>query len=459
MPAVNVFVVARYPRGLPVPAELELVGELPWADGPLGFAVDWCDRRGNVLFHFNPRPDEGRVALNSRLRGVWGEEESLASWPFSVERDTLVRLRFEVSREGFAVFADGRPLGTFRHRSRPRRLREVRSQTAMLWRRQPSGGYAAPENVQRADIDFDWIAEARVRRLRPRRRGAARVFAVLGAWMEEDVVGATVANCFRQGCERVYLVDNDSADRTVDRAVAAGAVHARSFSTQVFDERERMRQMQAVMEEVSAAEADERVWWLFLDADEFYMGPRGLTVREHLASLDRRFRIVGARVFNHLPDGEPAYVTGRHPLDFQPCCYTLPQVSYCGSGHWKHPLVRWERAGPSIEVGHSFHIARSAEPLLEPPHPVLCLHFPYRDEQTTRRRLGRLFGVAGTSDRTVPDDDTVVHMRLRLRSLDAIYAGRYDQALFQFYPRGLVPELRPLEGWVGRSEADVPRWY
>jgi hypothetical protein len=37
-----------------------------------------------------------------------------------------------------------------------------------------------------------------------------KLFAVVGAWMEEDVIEATVRNAFTQGCERVFLVDNES---------------------------------------------------------------------------------------------------------------------------------------------------------------------------------------------------------------------------------------------------------
>ena len=50
-----------------------------------------------------------------------------------------------------------------------------------------------------------------------------RLFAIIGTWMEADVIEATVRNAFTQGCERVFLVDNDSPDDTVERALAAGA--------------------------------------------------------------------------------------------------------------------------------------------------------------------------------------------------------------------------------------------
>ena len=51
-----------------------------------------------------------------------------------------------------------------------------------------------------------------------------RLFAIMGTWMEADVVAANVSNALTQGCERVYLVDNNSPDETVKVAVCPGAM-------------------------------------------------------------------------------------------------------------------------------------------------------------------------------------------------------------------------------------------
>src|SRR5215475_14231166 len=103
-----------------------------------------------------------------------------------------------------------------------------------------------------------------------RKPSRIRLFAILGTWMEEDVVGATVRNAFVQGCERVYLVDNASADNTVASACSEGATLARSFDTDSYDEDLRLRHMNAVVQEVSQTEPHRQIWWLFLDADEFH---------------------------------------------------------------------------------------------------------------------------------------------------------------------------------------------
>ena len=208
--------------------------------------------------------------------------------------------------------------------------------------------------------------------------------------MEEDVVGACVENAFTQGCEHVYLVDNNSADDTVEVAVAAGATPAATFSTPYFDEHLRMSIMQSVVEQASRSVAEDSVWWLWLDADEFPHGPGGMTIRELLATLDVRFRVVGARYFNHYPTVRPYYVPGFHPLDFQPECEEYSVGWNCAGNHHKHPLLRADRDAPRIVPTDGFHSARADVQVLEPDRAVFVHHFPYRAEATTRRRLDLL---------------------------------------------------------------------
>src|SRR5206468_11696281 len=80
-----------------------------------------------------------------------------------------------------------------------------------------------------------------------------RLFAILGTWLAADVVAATVRNAFTQGCEHVYVVDNDSPDDTAATAQAAGAIVARSFPSESYDETLRLDLMNEVVAEVSAA--------------------------------------------------------------------------------------------------------------------------------------------------------------------------------------------------------------
>jgi hypothetical protein len=294
----------------------------------------------------------------------------------------------------------------------------------------------------------------------PRLLADVPLFAIVGTWMEEDVVAATVANALLQGCERVYLVDNASSDATVAEAVAAGAQLAETFETERYDERLRLDIMNEVVRRESAASGHDHVWWLWLDADEFPHGPRGLTLAEYLRSLDRGFRIVGARFINHFPDREPAYVPGFHPLDFQPL--GEEHALGCLQHHRKHPLQRWDRGGAEIICDRGFHRASSAErPLYEPREPIFLHHFPYRDPAVTRARLSLLCGTNDDGDSRVRDDDDAADgMIPRFQTLDAVYRGDWD-AVRNYRPDTSFSVARPVP-WtsiVGDADAEFARWY
>jgi hypothetical protein len=296
-----------------------------------------------------------------------------------------------------------------------------------------------------------------------------RMFAITGTWMEADIIAATIHNARTQGCERVYLVDNGSPDDTVDVARREGAILARSFATDRHDEVLLRRHMNAVVTEVSEAEGDDYIWWLYLDADEFSHGPWGMTLRDYVGTLDQQFRVVGMRFFDHYPGGSPQYVGGRHPLDFQPLCEEVA-IPMCPSGHRKHPLQRYDRGGPPLECGRGLHFAHCSAHLYEPAQPAFLHHFPYRDERATRRRLETLWTAQqrGMVD-GVPSDDCI-HMLTRFRSLDAVYRQAWTDvenfiALDPMYEtmnprppaRGVHP--KPWAESVEPRHQHVLRWY
>jgi hypothetical protein len=448
-------VIVAFPSGFRVPAVLELSGPFPLTvEGPSEFSVDWVDASGDVLFHFNPRPESAEIVLNSLLDGAWGEEIALRAFPFAVEPQAPFLLRFEVRADRFRVTLDGVHLCDFPHRRSPEALAAVRS-TAFFWRL--DGGKAHPPEGRPPWLPSSpsgWVIDAE-QPARPEPLEAFRLFAVLGTWMEEDVVAATVGNAFAQGCERVYLIDNASSDATVERAVAAGAILARSFREEHYEELERLAQMQEVVDEVSAAAGDQHIWWLWLDADEFYRGPDGLTVHEYLATLDRSFRVVGARFLNHLPSHEPAYVDGRDPLEFQSLYYEMPTPN-CELAHYKHPLLRLDRDGTPIRAGGGFHVADSDELLVEPRRPLTCHHFSFRAEESTRRRLARLVGEATETEARTRGDEKCfsAHLRVRLRALDAVYGQDWEHMpIFPPCVPGYPLELRD---WGEESEDVEP---
>ena len=340
--------------------------------------------------------------------------------------------------------------------------RESAAVTSLARRiRRPVGRFLRRVGLRRSPVALGPWVVAEEQPESPSRLENFRLFAIVGAWMEEDVIGATVANAFAQGCERVYLVDNDSADGTVREAVAAGAVLAEVFSTERYDEVLRMDIMNRVVRQVSEETGSEHVWWLWLDADEFPHGPRGLTVREFLEPLDRRFRIVGGRFINHFPDRKPEYVRGRHPLDYQPLCEEH-FLRLCSLNHRKHPLQRFDRNGPPIVCDRGFHRAASSErPLREPSEAIYLHHFPYREQCLTRRRLAMLCGTDETGGTRVQDgDDAADGMVLRFRILDAVYRGDWEAASAgRLMGEYSTDEPVPWPTLAGPDDAAVKRWY
>lgn len=291
-----------------------------------------------------------------------------------------------------------------------------------------------------------------------------RLFAVLAVWCEEDIISSTVSNAFAQGCERVYIIDNDSPDGTLAEAIAAGAEVAKVYKTAHYDEAQRMAEIRAAMDEISPTVDSDHVWWLTCDGDEFPHGPAGLTLREYLSDLDRRFRVVGARVFNHYPSAEPANVPGRHPLDFQPLCQEV-KVAWCSLLHYKHPLVRWDRYGPPLWPGNGFHrLAPSRERVAEPTAGVFLHHFQFREREVMIQRLRRQCEPSGDGlpARSVLED-TGGHMsgaKHRLLALDDVYAGRWDRVPLPSVNRPQIGvDVRPWQQQVSPTDALVRRWY
>jgi hypothetical protein len=296
---------------------------------------------------------------------------------------------------------------------------------------------------------------------------ASGLYAIVVTWMEADVIESTVRNAFTQGCERVILVDNDSPDDTVAAAIAAGGELGTSFSTPQLDEILKIRLLNETVARVSEASPHDHIWWLWLDADEFVHGPGGTTVGEMVTALDRRFRIVGTRYFNHFPDRRPEHLGGLHPLDFQPSCEER-SGDLCNLGHRKHNLQRWDRAGPPITSGLGFHAARADVTLVEPTTATFTHHFPYRLEEATRRRFDALCGRNGDGQSRVDPYDRQVRrnartdsdMSKRYRTLEHVYAR--DWAKIENLRRAGNPLGVELQRWddaVDPLDAYVARWY
>jgi hypothetical protein len=279
-----------------------------------------------------------------------------------------------------------------------------------------------------------------------------RLFAVIKSWMDEDVIEATIRNAVAQGAEAVYLVDNASTDATVSKAEASGAFIGEIYETEAFDGRLAQPLVNAVVARESLRSGADHVWWMLLDSDEFPEGPRGTTVKEYLAHLDRKFRLVGATFLNHLPNGKPEYVPGFHPLDFQPLHYTFEPLNNppCSLGHWKHPLQRFDRHGQFLLSNEGAHTAFSSEQLVEPSAGIVVHHFQYRDEAFTRANLEL---VESTGREVLHESAGWRSFSRRRQSLEAVYSQRWDEV--DTLPNRAAESNKYPIAWT----ASTRRWY
>ena len=225
----------------------------------------------------------------------------------------------------------------------------------------------------------------------PKHLSDFRFFAVVKTWMDEDIIEATVRNALVHGVETVYVVDNDSTDATVQNAEAAGAVIGEIYHSELFDEEVTQMLVNALVVRESLRCGAEHIWWLYLDSDEFPEGPDGISLRDYLSLLDERFRIVGAKCINHLPTAKPEYLSGFHPIDFQPLCYEYPPlwITPCGQEHWKHPLQRFDQRANFLRCASGSHVARCVVPVTEPTGGIVIHHFQYRERGIDKGEVER----------------------------------------------------------------------
>jgi glycosyltransferase involved in cell wall biosynthesis len=199
--------------------------------------------------------------------------------------------------------------------------------------------------------------------------------AVMCVWNEEDVIESTVKHLFRQGCSNVFIIDNDSTDRTVETAVNAGAKLAAKFTTKDFDEDQKVTYLNATVKYVNENTQEDSVWWLYVDADEFPHIEGGLII-DYLNVLGKDIRAVHGYHYNHMPTHQPYFVQGYHPADFQPLCVK--------SSTSKIPLIRYDKGNKhlfSIGGAHDFITHNDVVPVVKD---ILQIHhFQYRNPEYT----------------------------------------------------------------------------
>jgi len=215
--------------------------------------------------------------------------------------------------------------------------------------------------------------------------------AVLFTWREADIIEACVRNLFAEGVDRVFLVDNGSPDATVEMAARGGALHMDTIVSERFSEDIKCGGVVSCVCKVLREEAPERAWWLFCDADEFPTAPGHGTIREFLAGLDDRIRVVGGHFLLHYPVTRPYYCCGFHPAEFQFCASLHDdQAIYCDLVHNKHNLIRFDHAAYDISIHAGYHGLSAHEELFEAKESLRIHHVQYRNREETLERLAAL---------------------------------------------------------------------
>ena len=204
--------------------------------------------------------------------------------------------------------------------------------------------------------------------------------AVLCVRNEADIIESTVTHAFAQGCAQVFLIDNGSTDDTVAKAIHAGARLADSFTDKYFDETQKISRLNSVVKRYNDQSAEEHLWWLYLDADEFPDVDREGRILDFLQASDSSVRLVHGHMFDHVPTHPPYHIPGRHPADLMPVAEK--------SRTSKIPLIRYDKGKAhlySCGGAHSLDTAGESLPIVKD---VLDIHhFPYRKPEHTLARL------------------------------------------------------------------------
>ena len=257
------------------------------------------------------------------------------------------------------------------------------------------------------------------------------LYATISTWYDADIIEAAVKNCFWNGCDKVFLIDNASPDNTVEVATRAGAIVAHSYETEFYDDDLRMLLQNTFCKTQVESEKLPSVWWLNLDSDEFPCGRNGEPLKKTLSTLPRFCRTLGFNFVDLYPVKDEVYCPGRHPAEVMAWgMRRYGGVCRYGSGcnHWKHSILRYDN-GVFDTYQHRGCHAPSQPTTMLPIHELKetfwMFHAPFREQETTFNRLKALC----SNGRTTLDDQVTNSQGAikRWQSLEAVYKGAWDK--------------------------------
>lgn len=291
--------------------------------------------------------------------------------------------------------------------------------------------------------------------------------AIVSTWHEQDIIEATVLNCFRQGCDSVTILDNNSQDDTVERAVSVGASVGEIYSTDAYDDDLRIRKQNEIARGIAESAKSGAVWILCLDADEFIHGSGGMTVRDTLQTVPAIVRTVGCFSYDMYPEGHSSYVRKTHPAQSMKKCIQR-RTNTCGLFHWKHCAIRYN--APEYDMcqnrgNHDVATRRGLVVYESSSHALHMIHAPYRNYEDSVARLNLLCGTSFGKKRSHLDDDVTGNAGAirRLQNIDNAYEGNFRDISLPhncFYGREIVGAVPyPLSSYcpdIPESHFDLP---
>lgn len=216
---------------------------------------------------------------------------------------------------------------------------------------------------------------------------AFSICAIMSAYNEEDVIEESIEKLIAQGVD-VYLIDNKSTDKTVERARKFLGHGLIDIETMVFYENDKeVYNWSGILKKKESLSKDLNYdWFIHTDADEIRYSPwHGTTLRDGINAVDKLgFNLVNFKLFDFkLTKAVDAEASIEQELQY-----------YAEAASFNSRQVKaWKKCSEIDLVTHGGHIAKVENPRLFPVRFILK-HYPVRSiEQGTKKilheRLGR----------------------------------------------------------------------
>ena len=211
-----------------------------------------------------------------------------------------------------------------------------------------------------------------------------RAVALLATYDEERFVGACIEHLVAHGLE-VYVIDNESSDRTVEIADAyrgRGVVGIESFP------RHHVYAWRPLLErKAELATTHDADWLVHVDADEIRLPPRsGQTLHDALAEADREgYNAVDFLEFTFVP-------TREHPDHDHPRFLETMRWYYPFAPTVPNRLNAWKRQDVPVDLASSGGHRVSFPGLRMYPEPFRMRHYLYLSlEHALTKYVGRAY--------------------------------------------------------------------